>query len=220
MPLTQTQNVEVNLAELDYKVYAGQSTLYAAQALNVVYLGESPVKLMDELGWIQNKTFSRSDIELADYVSLLQQRTPPVSDLLWNGQPQHFAFQLPGTLTHRSHIRWWYAGIDAQTKQTVWVGALSYDDGLKLTPYGGIVTVLHSISPDVDVEREQLKTDVFRLNDRWNAENIQLASVTKNNSQHDYFTDGHVLVVSEQASYVNNLQPSESIEFITMNTQS
>lgn len=220
VPLTQTQNVEVNLAELDYKVYAGQSTLYAAQALNVVYLGESPVKLMDELGWIQNKTFSRSDIELADYVSLLQQRTPPVSDLLWNGQPQHFAFQLPGTLTHRSHIRWWYAGIDAQTKQTVWVGALSYDDGLKLTPYGGIVTVLHSISPDVDVEREQLKTDVFRLNDRWNAENIQLASVTKNNSQHDYFTDGHVLVVSEQASYVNNLQPSESIEFITMNTQS
>ncbi|USD63437.1 LssY C-terminal domain-containing protein [Vibrio sp. SCSIO 43140] len=220
VPLTQTQNVEVNLAELDYKVYAGQSTLYAAQALNVVYLGESPIKLMDELGWIQNKTFSRSDIELADYVSLLQQRTPPVSDLLWNGQPQHFAFQLPGTLTHRSHIRWWYAGIDAQTKQPVWVGALSYDDGLKLTPYGGIVTVLHSISPDVDVEREQLKTDVFRLNDRWNAENIQLASVTKNNSQHDYFTDGHVLVVSEQASYVNNLQPSESIEFITMNTQS
>lgn len=170
---------------------------------------------MGELGWIENKTFSRSDIELSDYVQLLQQSTPPVSDLLWNGQPQHLAFQLPGTLTHRSHIRWWQAGIDSQTQQTVWIGALSYDDGLTLTPYGGIVTLLHSVSPNVDVEREQLKNDVFRLNDRWNAENVQLASATTSNRQHDYFTDGLVLVVSEQASYANELQPYENIAFIS-----
>ncbi|GMQ49107.1 LssY C-terminal domain-containing protein [Vibrio sp. 10N] len=216
VPLAETKPVEVRLTELEYKVYAGQSALYSAQAVNVVYLGETPTHLMNELGWTQNKTFSRSDIELADYVDLLQQRTPPVSDLLWQGQPQHLAFQLPGTLTHRSHIRWWQAGVDSQTQQTVWVGALSYDDGLTFTPYGGIVTLLHSVSPNVDAERDQLKTDVFRLNDRWNAENLQLASVTTQNDRHDYFTDGQVLVVSEQASYVNSLQPSDSTQFITM----
>ncbi len=215
VPLAHAVPTEVTLSELDYRVYAGQSTVYSAQAVNVVYLGQTPTDLMGELGWIENKTFSRSDIELSDYVQLLRQSTPPVSDLLWNGQPQHLAFQLPGTLTHRSHIRWWQAGIDSQTQQTVWVGALSYDDGLKLTPYGGILTLLHSVSPNVDIEREQLKTDVFRLNDRWNAENIPLASVTTKNRQHDYSTDGQVLVVSEHASYVNNLQPTESIDFIS-----
>lgn len=191
------QNNVIDVKGLNYKVFAGQSSIYPAQAVNVVYLGESPKNLMQQLGWIENKTFSRNELELSDYINLLKTKTPPVSDLMWNGQPQDLAFQLPGTLTKRSHIRWWNAGTGAQTQQSVWVGALSYDDGLTLTPYGGIITVLHSVAADVDSERDKLKSSVLRLNAEWNAENLQLANVTAKNDQHDYFTDGQVLVVSQ-----------------------
>ncbi|NOI24211.1 LssY C-terminal domain-containing protein [Vibrio mediterranei] len=195
---TDTQNKVVDVKGLNFKVFAGQSSIYSAQAVNVVYLGETPKNLMQQLGWIENKTFSRSELEFSDYVNLLKTKTPPVSDLMWNGQPQDLAFQLPGTLTKRSHIRWWNAGIDKQTGETVWVGALSYDNGLTITPYGGIITILHSVAPDVDSERDKLKQDVFRLNAQWNAENLKLATVTAKNDSHDYYTDGKVLVVSQQ----------------------
>ncbi|MFA0087533.1 LssY C-terminal domain-containing protein [Vibrio sp. 10N.261.51.F12] len=188
----------VTLKSLNYKVFAGQSSIYSAQGMNVVYLGESPQSLMETLRWIENKTFSRSDLEWPDYVNLLKQNTPPVSDLMWNGEPQHLAFQLPGTLTKRSHIRWWQAGIDSVTKQPLWLGALSYDDGLTVTPYGGIITILHSVAPDIDAERDKLKRDVFRLNAAWTAENMKLAYATAMDGRHDYFTDGQVLVVSKQ----------------------
>ncbi|MCP8690607.1 LssY C-terminal domain-containing protein, partial [Marinobacterium sedimentorum] len=69
-----------------FKVFAGQSSIYSAQAVNVVYLGETPKNLMQQLGWIENKTFSRSELEFSDYVNLLKTKTPPVSDLMWNGR--------------------------------------------------------------------------------------------------------------------------------------
>ena len=129
---------EVGLQDLYFKVYPGKSSIFDAQAVNVLYLGHSPKTLMEQLGWIQNKTFSRDDLEFSDYVKLLRNDTPPVSDLYWNNIPQEMAFQLPGNLMKRSHIRWWQAGIDAETKQKIWIGAISYDDGLQLTPYSGI----------------------------------------------------------------------------------
>lgn len=196
-PTIEPQTRSVALEELNYKAYAGKSSLYAAQAVNVVYLGETPKTLMEQLGWIENQTFSRNDLEFADYLSLVRNNTPPISDLFWDGQPQHMAFQLPGSLTQRSHIRWWNTGTDTQTQQSVWVGALSYDDGLTLTPYGGIITVLHSVAADVDSERDKLKASVLRLSAEWNAENLHLANITAKNDQHDYFTDGQVLVVSQ-----------------------
>jgi membrane protein DedA with SNARE-associated domain len=196
-----TQSKMVDIKGLNFKVFAGQSSIYSAQAVNVIYLGENPASLMQELGWIENKTFSRSELNFSDYVKLLKTNTPPVSDLTWNGQPQELAFQLPGTLTKRTHIRWWNAGIDKQTRETVWIGALSYDNGLTLTPYYGIITILHSVAPDVDTERDKLKTDVFRLSTHWNAESLKLADATAKNAKHDYYTDGNILVVSKQVLF-------------------
>ncbi|WP_083994443.1 LssY C-terminal domain-containing protein [Vibrio celticus] len=33
------------------------------------------------------------------------------------------AFQQAGSLTHRSHIRWWNSGQDINSGQTVWLGS-------------------------------------------------------------------------------------------------
>ncbi len=159
---------------------------------------------MLDLGWIENQTFSRNDLELEDYLSLLKQNTPPVSDLFWNGVPQEMAFQLPGNLLKRSHIRWWKGGVDPQSETLFWVGALSYDNGLQLTPYSGIVTVLHSIDPNVDVERDKLALQVMQLQGLRQVSLNATALPTSLDEEHDYYSDGKVLFIRD-----NELQIAE-----------
>lgn len=191
----------VTISELPLKAYPGKSAVFDAQVINVAYVGEDPRTLMAELGWIENKTFSRNDLEISDYVELLKLNTPPVSDLFWNGMPQELAFQLPGNLLKRSHIRWWQAGVDSNTSQNLWVGALSYDDGLQITPYSGIVTILHSIDPNVDLERDKLAEQVISTTADVSIDMAAYHPPTILDGEHDYYTDGRVLVIkSELAS--------------------
>ncbi|MCR9943234.1 LssY C-terminal domain-containing protein [Vibrio owensii] len=194
--------------DLGFKVYPGRSNVFDAQAVNLVYVGESPRTLMQELGWLENQTFSRNDIELSDYVSLLKQKLPPVSDLFWNGKPQAMAFQEPGSLLKRSHIRWWQAGHEASSNQSVWVGAISYDDGLKLAHYSGIVTVLHRIDPNVDSERDRLANQIEMSHLALVGELHSLAQPVAMDNKHDYYSDGNVLLISEPSLALNVLNQS------------
>ena len=198
--LTQQTSEEVasiDLEQLTYKAFPGLSPIYDAQAINVVYVGESPRELMNQLGWIENQTFSRNEIEWTHYLELLKDKTPPVSDLYWRNQPQDMAFQLPGNLMKRSHIRWWNAGLDSNSNQPKWLGAISYDDGLKVTPYSGIVTILHKIDPNVDEERDRLELQVRQNLPQVSIEHHPLAQVEVLNDDHDYFTNGNILVIGE-----------------------
>lgn len=198
---TEIQPIAFN--DLGFKVYPGRSNVFDAQAVNLVYVGESPRTLMQELGWLENQTFSRNDIELSDYVSLLKQKLPPVSDLFWNGKPQAMAFQEPGSLLKRSHIRWWQAGHEASSNQSVWVGAISYDDGLKLAHYSGIVTVLHRIDPNVDSERDRLANQIEMSHLALVGELHSLAQPVAMDNKHDYYSDGNVLLISEPSLALN-----------------
>lgn len=183
--------------ELLFKVYPGKSGVFDAQAMNVLYIGEQPRSLMLQLGWIENRTFSRNDIEFKDYLQLLHEKTPPVSDLFWRGLPQEMAFQLPGDLMHRSHIRWWQVGLDGSTQKPIWLGALSYDNGLQLTPHSGIFTVLHSIDPNVDTERDNLAKDIERFLPQFRAELQPLLKPRREDEDHEYFTDGRILMIQD-----------------------
>jgi membrane protein DedA with SNARE-associated domain len=205
-----TKNQPIVLDDIGFKVYPGRSNVFDAQAVNLVYVGESPRSLMQELGWLENQTFSRNDIELADYVSLLKQKLPPVSDLFWNGKPQSMAFQEPGSLLKRSHIRWWQAGLESKSGQPIWVGAISYDDGLKLAHYSGIVTVLHRIDPNVDSERDRLANQIEVSDLALVGELYSLAQPVAMDSKHDYYSDGNVLLISEP-SLALNLSSQSSI---------
>ncbi|WP_199481679.1 LssY C-terminal domain-containing protein [Vibrio owensii] len=203
---TEIQPIAFN--DLGFKVYPGRSNVFDAQAVNLVYVGESPRTLMQELGWLENQTFSRNDIELSDYVSLLKQKLPPVSDLFWNGKPQAMAFQKPGSLLKRSHIRWWQAGHEASSNQSVWVGAISYDDGLKLAHYSGIITVLHRIDPNVDSERDRLANQIEMSHLALVGELHSLAQPIAMDDKHDYYSDGNVLLISEPSLALNVLNQS------------
>ncbi|EGU30937.1 LssY C-terminal domain-containing protein [Vibrio scophthalmi] len=193
------KQVVVDANQLLFKAYPGKSGVFDAQAINVVYIGENPRSLMKKLGWIENQTFSRNDIEFKDYLRLLRDKKPPVSDLFWHGLPQEMAFQLPGDLMHRSHIRWWQVGIDGSTEKPMWVGALSYDNGLQFTPYSGIFTVLHSIDPNVDTERDRLAAQITRLLPHHLTLLQPLSKPRRQDDEHDYSTDGRILMIQEQS---------------------
>lgn len=195
----QLQGTQIKPSE--YKAYPGKSAYFNAQAINITYQGESPKALMQQLGWIENKTFSRNDIEWNDYLQLLQSNTPPVSDLFWRGIPQDMAFQLPGNLMKRNHIRWWYVGTQGEMQEKLWVGAVSYDNGLKITPYAGILTILHKIDPNVDLERDSIATAIDNNLSGWAINYTQPVAEIMLDNQHDYYSDGRVLTIREASAY-------------------
>lgn len=196
-PSNNNAPLSLETEQISFKAYPDPSINSDAQAINVIYVGDSPVTLMDTLGWIENKTFSRHEVEWNDYIALLMANTPPVSDLFWQKQPQQLAFQLPGNLLHRSHIRWWKAGVDTTSKQSIWLGAISYDNGLKVTPYLGMLTVLHSIDPDVDDQRDKLATQIKSHMASHLSELVNIGHPVSPSQQLDYFTDGHILVIND-----------------------
>ncbi len=199
-----------HISDLGFKVYPGQSNNFDAQAMNIIYVGESPKQLMLDVGWIENKTFSRDDIEFSDYVALLRNNTPPISDLFWNGEPQVLAYQDQGTLKTRSHIRWWPAGLDATSGKPLWVGAISYDDGLSIAMHAGIVTVLHDVDPNVDSERDRFAKLVEQKVPNHSLETVALLDPVAQDDKHEYFSDGGVLVIEQQvndlAAVIDNIQ--------------
>ncbi len=186
--------------QASFKVFPGVSSIFDAQAVNIALIGYHPKSVMTQLGWIENKTFSRDDIEFLDYLALLKNMTPPVSDLFWNGRIQDMAFQLPGDLLKRSHVRWWDVGKNKHGEQ-VWLGALSYDDGLTITAYRGIVTLLHSVDPNVDEERERFKQSIDTQELSLKTSNMSYLEPIIKDEEHDYYSDGKVLVI----------RPSESL---------
>jgi len=199
------------LQTLDYKAYPGKSAYFNAQAINIIYQGASPKGMMAELGWLENQTFSRNEIELRDYIKLLHDKTPPVSDLFWQGKPQDMAFQLPGDLMKRNHIRWWYAGIDNDTQENVWLGAVSYDNGLKVTPYSGIITILHQIDPDVDLERDAIANALNQRAARWQTNYSEPIMPARLDNHHDYHSDGRILMITDMFSGNNTLAKNVSL---------
>ncbi|PSU49090.1 hypothetical protein C9J12_08820 [Photobacterium frigidiphilum] len=196
LTLNKTTNLQTitDLSTLEYKTYPGLAPVYQAQPINIVLVGSKPNTLMKELGWIENKTFSRDNVSMKKYLSLMAQDLPPISDLYWNQQPQWSAYQQTGNLLQRNHIRWWYAGSLTTTGEQVWLGAISYDNHLKVAHYKGIITVLHAIDPDVDVERDSLAQHA--QNKGWQVSFERFASPAAFSKSSHYFSDGQVAVIT------------------------
>jgi len=194
----EISDTKQSLHKLNYTVYPGLAPVYQAQPINIIVMDSTPQQLMNELGWIENKTFSRDDVTFSRYLSLLSKELPPISDLYWDRQPQWYAYQLAGDLVNRKHIRWWYAGKDAQSEKEIWVGSVSYDNALKLAHYKGIITILHAIDRDIDVERDKLAKNAAESG--WTVQYQQLGKPVAYSKSRHYFSDGQIAILSKKRS--------------------
>ncbi|MDG3088057.1 LssY C-terminal domain-containing protein [Vibrio hannami] len=105
------------------------------------------------------------------------------------------AFQLPGTLSKRNHIRWWSViPQGASIDEKMWFGAISYDDGLGIALHSGLITLLHTVEANVDKQRDYLARSVTDT-DMWQGELKHIAKPEALDENHDYYTDGRMLIV-------------------------
>jgi len=127
--------------------------------LNVVLVGNA-TEVLDSLsrsGWsfthrIDLRTIRR---ELGAAISGDAYPVAPVSNLYLFGRSQDVALQRARrSIAQRNHMRLWLAPFRFEGRP-VWVGQVSRDIGIKLTPKSPTLTT-HIIDPEVDTTREYL----------------------------------------------------------------
>jgi hypothetical protein len=127
--------------------------------LNVVIVGDADTVLhsLTRAGWsfthrVDFRTVRR---EVAAAVASDSYPVAPVSSLYAFGRKQDVALQRARrSISQRNHMRLWLAPFRYEN-QSVWLGQVSRDIGIKVTPKSPTLTT-HVIDPQVDTTREYL----------------------------------------------------------------
>lgn len=181
-----------------FLVYPGDSPLHLPQPVNILLLSDqSGAALMTALGWHQNQTFSQNEIGFTRFLHLLWNATPPVSELTLESQPADSAFQMPGTIKQREHIRWWDLGAGVS------FGAISRDDELAIKYYRHLPVLLHDIDPYVDHSRDLLASQVAASAEYDVIGFAKLSDPVPDGVIADYQTDGKVLIVADHGKNIS-----------------
>jgi hypothetical protein len=172
--------------------------------LNIVLVG-SAADVMNSLarsGWSFTHRISLRTVrrEVGAAVAGTPYAVAPVSSLYMFGRSQDVALQRARrSISQRNHMRLWLAPFRFVGRQ-VWVGQVSRDIGVKVTPKSPTLTT-HIIDPQVDTTREYLLHSLLAEGfiDRFGfVKGSALATRTeplRNLTDDPYFSDGMRLVV-------------------------
>lgn len=137
---------------------------------------------------------------LRAFLTGAEYRYSPVSPLYLFGRGQDFALQrIRDSINQRLHLRLWDSGV-RHSGQTVWVGQVSRDIGVRFTWKTWNLTT-HRIDPDVDEARDYVLEDlinVSRVRRAGYVPGVQLCtpnSPGRNLTGDPYFTDGQKVVI-------------------------
>jgi len=174
----------------------------SADPLNVAFVG-SPSDVataMGAAGWTRADRISiRSGVR--DATSVVFHRpydSAPVSTHVLLGRPQDLAFEqtVGGSPRQRHHVRLWRVNRPADPRDTLWIGAASYDRSVGLSPYTG--EVIHHIETRVDTERDKLVADLEETGRLARVDRVErwgTAGRGRNGSGDAWETDGSICVV-------------------------
>ena len=140
-----------------------KSGVHSGDPLNLVIIGNGiqPIFPFASRGWRLNEPAdARSFLAMGKAFLLRSQYdTAPVSPLYVFGRFQDIALQKArSSVSRRNHMRLWLAPFTIG-HQSVWVGQISRDIGIKLTTKSWYGTT-HRISPYVDQDRDYLLQDL------------------------------------------------------------
>lgn len=172
--------------------------------LNVVLVGDSADVLnsLSRSGWSFTHRISLRTIrrEVGAAIGGSPYAVAPVSSLYAFGRKQDFALQRARrSIAQRNHMRLWLAPFRFEG-QPVWIGQVSRDIGIKVTPKSPTLTT-HIIDPEVDTTREYLLHSLLAQGfvDRFGfVRGSALAPPSQprfNLTDDPYFSDGMRLVV-------------------------
>jgi hypothetical protein len=131
--------------------------------LNMVIVGTPPhiVFPFVERGWNLTEPFDFAASRKAAMAFVFGEayESSPVSPLYLYGRPQDLALQkIRNKISQRNHLRAWLAPFTYEG-QTVWVGQISRDIGVRLTTKSWYLTT-HKIDPEADADRDYLLQDI------------------------------------------------------------
>lgn len=172
--------------------------------LNIVLVGsgEDVISALTASGWAFTEAISVDSIRRMIGAAIAEQEmlTAPVSALYLFGRKQDLALQRGrNNISQRNHMRLWLAPYRCNG-QPVWVGQVSRDIGVKVTPKSPTLTT-HIIDPNLDEARQYvLQALLYKEAVHWFAlaQGVGAASLDapRTNLMGDpYFTDGNRMVV-------------------------
>jgi membrane protein DedA with SNARE-associated domain len=183
----------------------GFTSLHLPQPINIALLSEEgPQTLMSELGWHKNILFKSGSLKLTEYIGLLLNMTPPISELFFQGRSADVAYQLPGSLSQRVHIRWWQ--VSTLSGLNLYLGAISTDEEIAIKYYDRIPAIIHDIDRNVDLSRDAFARQVARLRDYNVLGKIKLSVDTPEEMYSDYFSDGKVIIINNTDTKLTSKQ--------------
>ncbi|HET8575172.1 MAG TPA: LssY C-terminal domain-containing protein [Candidatus Paceibacterota bacterium] len=184
-----------------FLAYRQQESQTPMQPVNLILIGPSNMQdVFHQLSWIPDVNFSLESIPFSDFLRLLKEKTPPISDLYVDGQIQNSSFQNQSdSLWHREHVRLWRFGTLEGSGQSIYLASVSADAGIDFASYRDFIVPLHEISPNIDVSRDHFLTLVKAKIPGISYVYKPWGLVKKRERDPDgnsYYTDGKVLVIT------------------------
>jgi len=119
--------------------------------------------------------------------------TAPMTPSFWNAKVHDFGFEKPtgtDTVRERHHVRVWKTNVETNDGRFIYVATASLDIGLKWF-------ITHTISPDIDTERELLFSDIESTGLIIDSEKISFVDpvLGQNFTGDPFFTDGKSYII-------------------------
>ncbi|HET7886839.1 MAG TPA: LssY C-terminal domain-containing protein [Bradyrhizobium sp.] len=170
--------------------------------INVGLIGDKLDVLcaMRAAGWYPaDPVTARTSVEIIGSVLLDRPYVhAPVSPLYYLDRAEDLAFEKPvgESADRRHHVRFWKVLDQGEEKRPVWLGSVTFDRGVGVSHYTGAIT--HHISPDIDVERALLASDLETaqvVDAKYQVTGVGVTLTGRNGGGDSYFTDGEVWIL-------------------------
>lgn len=198
-PLNQSKTTMASFDELPKSVENNLGE--ASDPVNIVVVGgEADLRqAFADARWAKADPINLFSAAKIAWYSLFSQyyAQAPMSNLYLFGRPQDLAFQKPGAdIRRRDHVRFWRTDLVAGDGREVLVAAATYDDNITLDSRTFFFPT-HSISPDIDRERDTVVADLTISKEVEGTLSFPSRPPVKNGraGPNRFFTDGVVKVI-------------------------
>lgn len=217
LPDLTLEQTRVRLRELPCCT-TNESGSDSGDPLNIVFIGsgEDVIAALSSSGWTYTEAITIDSIRRMIGAAIAEKAFPmaPISALYSFGRKQDVALQRGrSNIDQRNHLRLWLAPFRSEG-QAVWVGQISRDIGVKVTPKSSTLTT-HVIDPVVDEAREYLLDSLMNSDAVGRFAFVQGVGLAKSDTPRSnltddpYFTDGLRLIVWPSSKPVT---PEEAVD--------
>ncbi len=201
LPITiarTTQNMAKIFSDYELTRYSETLTGDFQEPINFIIStkdDQSLIASFSKAGWtLADQVDIKSSLKILKYsISNTDFPTAPMTPSFWNKQVHDFGFEKSTetkSARQRHHARFWKTNLKTSQGETIYVGTVSLDIGIKWL-------ITHKISPDIDTERDLLFADLQNTGNVLNYEKIKLVDpvLGENFGGDQFFTNGEAYLL-------------------------